>query len=666
MTHSARPRRRLFDRPLRPFVRVIGAILALFVIAYAVLWITKGRFLKEPVMRLASRYTGRTVSVGGDFQLYLNPHVKFLAEDIRVSNPAWARDDQLFEARLVETELSTLRLIFGHRRFRYLTIDRGDVALEWNAKRENTWTFRDPTGEPFELPDIRRAAITSTTLSYRDPALELALGVKISDIAARNSTLPVIGFNGRGTSRGAAFGLSGRLTSPNATMAGGRNDLAARVTIADSTIDVSGTLPGATQLEGADLRLNARGSNFVTPFRLLGVAIPETRAYRVTSKLTKAGGEWRFTSIAGRFGDSDLGGRMTISLPNDRMLIDADLASNKLDILDAGPWMGYNPQALAKGGAVRAATKAGEAPRVLPDAPLSIESLERFDAKVKYRAKTVRTGAVPMANLAIDLDLERKLLKLAPVAFDVAGGRLMGDFTINARVAPVITDYDVRLTAVPLGRVLTAFDVENSGTTVTMRGRVKLRGYGDTVRKSLATSSGRIALVFPRGTLWVRNAELVELDIGDFLQAAISKDLRKPIEVRCGLMGFTVDRGLAKADPIFIDTTKNVIRGRGGFSFRDETIDMGIEADAKNFSIFSGQAPIAINGRFAEPGVNPISGKLLARAGIGLGLAALVSPIGLIAAFVDLGEEEDTNCAPVLRGARGAEVKRADEAAEKR
>ncbi len=130
------------------------------------------------------------------------------------------------------------------------------------------------------------------------------------------------------------------------------------------------------------------------------------------------------------------------------------------------------------------------------------------------------------------------------------------------------------------------------------------------------------------------------------------KKLEKPVDINCGLIAFTVRDGIAAADPILIDTKKNVIAGKGGFSFKTEAMDLAFEADAKTFSIFSGQSPIGLGGYFAAPSIDPISGELLARAGIGIGLGVLVSPLAAVLSFIDVGDAEDTQCGPVLAGAR--------------
>lgn len=650
--------------------RIVVALLAplgLIILAYAILWVTKGRFLKQPFERIATRVAERPVKVAGDFQLYLNPHVKFLAEGLSIGNPTWASRDQLLLAQRIETEIRTLPLIFGQRRLRYLTIDGADVDLEWNEARQNSWTFGPSTGRPLEIPEIATAAIRRTRIFYRDPRLDLEVRLRVGDVNAEGRQFQDrIAFAGNGRAHGAKFGLAGALLAPSQTLAGGDNHLDARIDIASSRIDVSGRLHGAFGLTGSDLKLRLRGTNIATPFRLLGVAAPESRHYDIAAKMTKADDAWTLTDINGRFGDSDLSGRLTIGSPLHRLTITGALSSRKLDILDVGPWLGVSPQAIDRQGGKAVVQEVNGHPRLLPDAPLAVESLKRFDARIRYSARTIRTRSVPIGDFKLGIDLKDRLLKLDPVGFDVSGGRMLAKFAIDTRRRPVVTDYDMQLTPVPLGNVLTSFDVTNNGTTLAMRGRLKLRGYGDTIRTSLGSSDGRIAIIFPRGTLWVRNVELAELDVANFLEAAISKKLKKPIVVRCGVAAFTVARGLAHSDPVFIDTERNVIRGSGGFSFRDESLALKMEADSKRFSLFSGQSPIRVNGYFAKPGVNPISGKLIGRVAASVGLGLVATPVAALIPFLDLGEQENTDCTPILNAAHAPAVERADKAAERR
>ena len=643
-------------RPARIAVRTIAIVLLVIFAIWLVLYITKGRFLKHPFEKFATSTLHRDLKVGGDFQLYFDPFdVKFRAEKLRIANPDWARDKTFFSADLIDTRIATLPLIFGTRRIKWIDLENGDIALEWDAKGErNTWTFGDPNAppRPLELPQIARGTVIGTKLAYRDPVLQLFADIAIDTVKAKDTQFDSdIRFSGNGTMREKPFKLSGSLLSPNETVSGGANKLALHAQSARTVMDVSGTLPGATQLKGADLAMRVRGYNIANLFDFLGVAVPATRAYSLRSDLTYDGEWWRFTRLRGTVGDSDLAGSMRVGMPAKRVKIVADFKTNTLDIVDAGPIFGYDSERLDKMGSAGTITQVNGHPKVLPDAPLRIDAIKRFDADLHYRIAKVRAESFPVSNIDLTLGLDNSLLTLKPVKADVAGGTITADIALNARQPVVKTDYDIRLSRTNLGKLLAHFGAEQSGTTGTVTGRLNMSGRGNSVRESLGHANGRIAFIMPQGTFWTRNIQLAELDIGTFVQKLFEKKLKEPVQINCGLIAFTVRDGIAAADPILIDTKKNVILGRGGFSFKSEAIDMAVRADAKTFSLFSGQSPVGVDGWFAAPGFDPISGDLLARAGAGLGLAVAAEPVGGVLAFVDPGDAKAAACGPVLAGA---------------
>jgi uncharacterized protein involved in outer membrane biogenesis len=662
---QTQPRRQLGSNLLGTGLSILATIIGLLVLAWAILFVTKGRFLKPHFERYVARETQRSVKVAGDFQFYFNPiNVKFLAEGFTISNPEWASRKNFFESRRIDTNIATFPWISGAERVNWLDLAGGKLHLEWDAAgKRNTWTMGDPgkRGEPLDLPLIRRANITGSSLRYVEPRLQFLADINFETVRASDDRFERdIRFSGGGSMRDKPFTLTGSMLSPNATVRGGQNQLQIAARGSGNSLHISGTLPGATEIEGANLKLRADGQNLASLFEFLGAAIPDTRRYRLTSNLTKKGSSWRFTGIKGTFGESDLAGAMTIAMPGTRLQLDADLRSRVLDIVDAGPWIGYDPERLDKMGKSGAIQNEGGRPRVLPDASLDVAGLSVFDARVDYRAARIRMESAPISNLALKLDLERSLLKLSPLTFDVAGGHLTSDIAINARSKPVRTSYDIRLSPVRMGVLLAKFGAQDSGTTGRLKARVQLNGVGDSVRESLGNSNGRMAFIMPAGTFWTRNVELSELDIGTFVQKMFEKKLTEPVRINCGLVAFTVRNGIAAADPILIDTAKNVIAGRGGFSFKTEALDLTIKADAKKMSLFSAQSPIGVQGYFAAPDVDPISPELLARAGAGLGLAALVSPLAAVIAFVDPGDAEPTRCGPVLAGARSSAQREQD------
>ena len=656
-----RPRRDPANWTLAAGFALIATIVGLIVLAWFILFVTKGRFLKPQFESIASRMTERQVKVAGDFQFYFDIiDARFVADGLTISNPAWASRPNFFEARHIATRIDTISTLFGKRKADWLVLDGGRIDAEWDRQKRNTWTFGDPNkkGEPFQWPVIGRADVTDSEVRYIDPALYLRTDIKIGDIAAGGTRIAgKVPFTGTGTLRAKPFTMYGALLSPNSTVTFGRTNFEMHAKSGATYLDVNGVLPAATQIEGSDLSLKVRGPNIRQLFDFLGVAAPDTRAYWFTSKLTKARDEWRFTGINGRYGASDLHGRMTISFPKDRLFLDAVLNSNLVDIIDVGPFIGYAPQALATQGVQAAVAQSGGTPRILPDAPLRIESIRSYDAHILYKVKDFRNPQFPISNVDLTFDLNHSLMKLSPFTFDIAGGHLASDIAIDARVPAVVTDYDIRLSPTPMGKLLAGFGVEQSGTTGTIKARIKLTGTGDTLRDSLATSDGRIAIILPKGTFWTQYIQLSEFDLGVFIQKLLQDKLKKPVEINCGLLGFTVRNGVAAADPILIDTDKNVMTATGGFSFKDESLDMNFRADGKKFSLFSGQSPVGIKGYFAEPGINIISPQLLARGGAGIALGVVASPLAAVLAFVDVGDAKAAACGPILAGAQASAMR---------
>lgn len=638
---------------LATLLAIVTTLVGIIVLAWSVLYITKGRFLKSTFERVAGSYSNRAIKVGGDFQLYFDPiDLKFRAEDLTIDNPDWAVPRKFWDGKLIDARIKTFRSLFGKRRFEYLVLDGTKIDLEWSKDRKrNTWTFSDQ-GEPFDLPVVERGEFSGTEVRYRDPRMQIAADITVETVRSAGTQIAnAIRFRGDGTARRTPFTMSGALLTPNAAIAGGKTRLELNLAGARTRARVWGALDAPTEIEGADLNIDVRGGNMQDLFAIAAIAVPETRAYRLRSALTKVGNEWRFTRMNGTYGASDLSGWLTVAMIQPRMKLTGEFLTRSMAMADVAPFIGYDPDKVAAAGAQAAVPQTGGTPRLLPDAPLNVEALRHFDAAIKYEVRQIKGRNVPISNASLTLSLDDRLLKLAPFNFDMARGHVDSDIIINARDPRVVTDYDIRLSPTPMNVLLAGWGVEQSGTSGTIKARVKMKGVGNSVRDSLATSNGRIAVIMPKGSFWARNVQLSELDGGVYVQRLLQKRLKDPVQINCGLVAFTVRNGIAAADPILIDTKKNVIAGRGGFSFRNEAIDLGIKADAKKFSLFSGQSPIGIEGYFARPRIDVISPQLLARAGVGLGAAILVNPLAGMLAFVDFGDAKAADCGPVLQGA---------------
>lgn len=120
----AERRRSRWGAPIGIGLSILAILIGLIVLAWAILFVTKGRFLKARFENIASSLSERQVTVAGDFQLYFDPiNVKFVADGLSVSNPGWASKPNFLTAKHIDTRISTIRLIFGAKHARWLNLD---------------------------------------------------------------------------------------------------------------------------------------------------------------------------------------------------------------------------------------------------------------------------------------------------------------------------------------------------------------------------------------------------------------------------------------------------------------------------------------------------------------------------------------------------------------
>src|SRR3546814_11538112 len=75
------------------------------------------------------------------------------------------------------------------------------------------------------------------------------------------------------------------------------------------------------------------------------------------------------------------------------------------------------------------------------------------------------------------------------------------------------------------------------------------------------------------------------LDLGQALILVIGDDDRIPI--RCALVSLAVTDGRVDIRRGIVDTTDSALYVRGGGHLADQTIDLAVEADAKDFSLLA-------------------------------------------------------------------------------
>ena len=81
---------------------------------------------------------------------------------------------------------------------------------------------------------------------------------------------------------------------------------------------------------------------------MLGIALPETRAYNLAGRLTRSADGWRYERFSGRIGKSSVAGSLRLTSGPSRPVLEGDLAFNSLNLADLGPVVGADAVSLVR------------------------------------------------------------------------------------------------------------------------------------------------------------------------------------------------------------------------------------------------------------------------------------------------------------------------------
>jgi hypothetical protein len=108
--------------------------------------------------------------------------------------------------------------------------------------------------------------------------------------------------------------------------------------------------------------------------------------------------------------------------------------------------------------------------------------------------------------------------------------------------------------------------------------------------------------------------------------------------------------GVVDVRTFLIDTAEADVTASGNVNLGRETLDLSLKTEAKHFSIGSLPGPIVIGGTLRNPTVRP-GAETAVRAGLAVGLGALLTPLGALLPTIQLGLGANNDCATLIRAA---------------
>ncbi len=656
--------------PLKTLAATLAALVTLALLPVLGLALFGWNWARGPLEDLALRKTGRALQIRGDLRVmpaWPSPRVR--AHAVRYANPAWATEAQMLEADAVDVTMDLPALLRGRLTFPELRLAKPRIFLEQGSGGRKTWLLdRAQIDEQMRIP-IGRVQIDQGAITYLDAAQRTAIHVVLSTTPAEADGGPALSGATAAdlATRGVVFTAGGQFHGEPLVAQGSggavmrwRDEslpypLALQATVGRTRVHADGTVTGLRQLTALDLQLELQGDSLASLLPLTGIALPPTPAYRASGRLRHSGSVWRFESLAGRVGQSDFAGVMQVAAGPVRPLLSGTLTSRRLDLADLGPAVGAQKRAPGRAQPLvasttasppRSTTAAANTARVLPDMPLGTARWSSLDADVSLQAQTlIRPRALPLDGFLVRLRLQDRRLVLDPVGFDLAGGRLLAQVTLDGRVEPMQGHVKAQLRGLKLARLLPAVDLRRASIGQ-LNGEAELRGEGASVSRMLATSSGRLSLVAQDGEISRLLMEQMGLHLFEILRLNLGGDER--VHVNCAVADFRVVRGVMHARGLVLDTSVNTLVGSGTIDLAHETLDLTFKPRTKVSSLLALRSPFYVRGPFSRPVVELDTGRVAARGAGALALGLLNPLLALIPLF-EAGPGADSPCAQLLR-----------------
>ncbi|WP_223553239.1 AsmA family protein [Pseudomonas sp. BF-R-01] len=600
------------------------------------------------------------------------PHV--VAQDLSLGNPDWSKQPQMATLKRVELRISPLALLAQRVTIPRIDLTEPNADLQRLADGRANWTFKldpkDPNAKPSSwVVDIGAIGFDKGHVTLDDQSLKTQLDLIIDPLGKPIPFSDIVGEKAAKTAqeKGAApqdyaFALKvkgqyhgqkltgeGKIGGLLALQDSARPfPLQAQVKIADTSVELAGTLTDPLNLGALDLRLKLAGSSLGNLYPLTGVTLPDTPPYatdgHLIAKLHEPGGAvFHYEAFNGKIGESDIHGSLAYVASQPRPKLSGSLLSNQLLFTDLAPLIGADSNAKQK---ARGGESKQPADKVLPVEEFKTERWRDMDADVEFTGKRiVHSEKLPFNDLYTHLVLTDGVLSLEPLRFGVAGGKLDAQIRLNGRTEPLEGNAKLTGRGFKLKQLFPTFEPMKTSFGE-LNGDADISGHGNSVAKLLGTANGNLKMLINDGAISRELMELAGLNVGNYVVGKIFGD--KEVKINCAAADFDIKTGLATTRLFVFDTENAIIYIDGTANMATEQLDLTITPESKGWRLISLRSPLYVRGKFIKPDAGVKAVPLILRGAGMVALGVIAAPAAGLLALVAPSGGEPNQCAPLL------------------
>ncbi len=393
----------------------------------------------------------------------------------------------------------------------------------------------------------------------------------------------------------------------------------AHLTTSTGSISGKGTLDWAPDFSATDLRIEANAENLAELGRLVDIGLP-AESFALKARVSGTPAELLIRDASGNFGDSDFAGSLGVTVRG-RTRLDLDLRAKRLDLryfLRPDEPVGKGDSAAVKKSA-----------RMIPDTPLPLDWLDKFDASVVVSADRMLLWSYAPGALKLKAALQQGELKIESLEMKSSPD---GHLKISGSLAQRAGQSSLNIAASGTGVAMSWYDDSAATRAVRPRADIELQlsGQGKTVRDIAASLNGRLSLLAGPGTLPGFSTGRYFTSLWKQLAATVIPGAESvpSIKASCMAVFLTATNGVAATVPAIVLQTDNVnMLSQGSIDLRDEKIAMRLRVLPRrqlDISIGNIVNPnVRVTGTLAEPAFVPDAKGTLVSGGAAIATGGL-------------------------------------------
>lgn len=620
-------------RALRIVGRIGTGALIIAVLSLGALVLGRGPALKWLIEHPLSRLAGIPILVDGPVSIDWGNPARLVAENIRIAGARWDSRPGMFAARRAAIDIDPRSLLDGSPPLLLVSLEHAMLLLGTAPDGQPDWEsarvlLDNATRDAWAGP--RRIVVHDGTLVF-------SAGGTAHTLVADDLTIDLPGAAGPiALSAAGAFQRQPlRVTARLGPLAQLRHPtrpypIALEAHLGDSDLAIRASAAAPLALAGieATLSLTGRLHELATAF---GLGLPPLPELHADGELIGGGGDWTIRGVTVKLGRSDVEGDVVLSMHGRLPYARADLTSSRIDLDDAAGIIG----ALRSAMPVLPRTEGG---RIMPAATLSMPRLPRVNIDVNLHGRRVAaTEGPPLADVALAFRLKDGVLALDPLRFDVAGGQVAAEMSVNPAPVPELAlRLDIRrIDLAELARQETLPLVASEMRGIA-GGFLHLHGAGATLRDFIGGIEGDAAVFAEDGVLGLGLQHMLDRDVLDALDLDGGA---RAVPVRCLISRFGVKKGVVTASTLLLDTAAATLLGRGTVNFGAETVYVDITPHHKQVTATTVSTPVEVRGTYAGVTIRPGTASIVEHIGAAVEPAILPPPPLQPLAAIALGEK---------------------------